>query len=181
MSFEQLTVIVTGAGQGIGRGVAEAYAKAGASVVLAELDLETGVKAEEESRQIGGKALFVPCDVRKEDDIIRLMETTEREFGSIDILINNAGVSRFKPLFSTTVEEWDDVLNTNVRAASSLPAKRNGCGGAAAAGRSSTSPRPGRSCPSRVPRRMRPPKARSCRSPMRLPYRWDRMESASTA
>ncbi|MUG21663.1 glucose 1-dehydrogenase [Paenibacillus macerans] len=115
MSFEQLTVIVTGAGQGIGRGVAEAYAKAGASVVLAELDLETGVKAEEESRQIGGKALFVPCDVRKEDDIIRLMETTEREFGSIDILINNAGVSRFKPLFELTVEEWDDVLNTNVR------------------------------------------------------------------
>lgn len=44
MSFEQLTVIVTGAGQGIGRGVAEAYAKAGASVVLAELDLETGVR-----------------------------------------------------------------------------------------------------------------------------------------
>lgn len=115
MIFANQTVIVTGAGQGIGRGVAEAYAREGASVVMAELNEETGRAAAEAIREAGGRALFVPCDVRKEADIVRLMETAERELGRIDILINNAGVSRFKPTYELTVEEWDDVLNTNVR------------------------------------------------------------------
>lgn len=136
MSFANQTVIVTGAGQGIRRGVAEAYAQEGASVVLAELNEETGKTAAEAIRQAGGRALFVPCDVRKEADIVRLMETAEHELGRIDILINNAGVSRFKPTYELTVEEWDDVLNTNVRStflASREMAKRvkgSGRGGA---------------------------------------------------
>ncbi|WP_059045103.1 SDR family NAD(P)-dependent oxidoreductase [Paenibacillus rubinfantis] len=135
MIFANQTVIVTGAGQGIGRGVAEAYAREGASVVMAELNEETGRAAAEAIREAGGRALFLPCDVRKEADIVRLMETAERELGRIDILINNAGVSRFKPTYELTVEEWDDVLNTNVRSvflASREMAKRvkeNGRGG----------------------------------------------------
>ena len=136
MSFANKNVIVTGAGQGIGRGVAEAYVREGASVVLAEFNEETGRATAEAIRKNGGQAIFVPCDVRQEADIVRLMETAERELGRIDILINNAGVSRFKSTYELTVEEWDDVLNTNVRStfiASREMAKRvkgSGRGGA---------------------------------------------------
>nr|WP_218652849.1 glucose 1-dehydrogenase [Paenibacillus sp. 79R4] len=108
-------VIVTGAGQGIGRGVAKAYAELGASVVAAEMNETAGSKVIEEINSSGGTGLFVPCDVRQEADIIRLMAAAHERFGRIDVLINNAGVSRFKDLFDLTVEDWDDVLNTNVR------------------------------------------------------------------
>lgn len=115
MSFEHRTVIVTGAGNGIGKGVAEAYARRGASVVLADIDTINGEKVAQEISNMGGEVIFVPCDVRQESDIIQVMTTAHETFGSIDILINNAGVSRFKPVFELTIDEWDDVLNTNVR------------------------------------------------------------------
>lgn len=115
MPLQGRVVIVTGAGQGIGRGVAKAYAELGASVVAAEMNETAGSKVIEEINSSGGTGLFVPCDVRQEADIIRLMAAAHERFGRIDVLINNAGVSRFKDLFDLTVEEWDDVLNTNVR------------------------------------------------------------------
>ncbi|NWL86553.1 3-ketoacyl-ACP reductase [Paenibacillus sp. 79R4] len=115
MSLQGRVVIVTGAGQGIGRGVAKAYAELGASVVAAEMNETAGSKVIEEINSSGGTGLFVPCDVRQEADIIRLMAAAHERFGRIDVLINNAGVSRFKDLFDLTVEDWDDVLNTNVR------------------------------------------------------------------
>lgn len=115
MSLQGQVVIVTGAGQGIGRGVAMAYAELGASVVVAEVNEAAGSKVAKEINSSGGTSLFVPCDVRQEVDIIRLMTAAHERFGRIDVLINNAGVSRFKDLFDLTVEDWDDVLNTNVR------------------------------------------------------------------
>lgn len=104
-------VIVTGASKGIGRGVAEAYHAKGFQVVLADMDKKNG---EIVSQQLVG-SLFIQTDVRKEQDIKTLMEQTINKFGRIDILINNAGKSDFKPLFELSVEEWDDVMNTNLR------------------------------------------------------------------
>ena len=104
-------VIVTGASQGIGRGIAEAYIANGAQVVLADVNEKLG---KEISEQLVG-SLFIKTDVRKESDIKKLMKETVKQFGRIDIIINNAGKSEFKDLFDLSLDEWDDVINTNLR------------------------------------------------------------------
>ncbi|MEC0107504.1 glucose 1-dehydrogenase [Paenibacillus taichungensis] len=115
MSFTDQVVVVTGAAKGIGRSVAEAYAVAGAKVVLADYEEAEGAAAAASIRNEGGEAIFVQCDVRQEKDITNLIQTTMEEFKQIDVLINNAGVSRWKSPYELTLEEWDDILNTNVR------------------------------------------------------------------
>ncbi|WP_145947850.1 SDR family NAD(P)-dependent oxidoreductase [Paenibacillus sp. Y412MC10] len=115
MSFEGKVVVVTGAAQGIGEGVARAFARHGALVVLGDQHEEKGAAAAASIRQDGGQAVFCPCDVRSEADIKRLLQTALDEYGRLDVVINNAGVSRWKSPYDLTVDEWDDVLNTNVR------------------------------------------------------------------
>ena len=113
--YQDKVVVVTGAGQGIGRGVAEAYAAQGAKVVIAELRDDLGLDTETFIREQGGKALHVRTDVCDPDQIVELMKTVQERFGTIHILINNAGVSRFGSPYELTVEEWDTVINTNLR------------------------------------------------------------------
>jgi len=115
MSFQNKTVIITGAAKGIGRGIALLYAEKGANVVVADIDEAAGAKTAAEIREKGEKALFVQTDVRAEADIVRLMETADSKYGHIDILINNAGISVFRPFFELSLEEWDNIINTNLR------------------------------------------------------------------
>ncbi|WP_026571894.1 glucose 1-dehydrogenase [Sediminibacillus sp. JSM 1682029] len=115
MSFTDKTVIVTGAGNGIGAAVAAAYGENGARIVVAEKDVEAGKAAVTQIEKKGGISMFVETDVRQPEDIERLVKQTVDTFGNIDILINNAGVSRFTNVYDVTVEEWDDVINTNLR------------------------------------------------------------------
>ncbi|MCM3494978.1 glucose 1-dehydrogenase [Paenibacillus lactis] len=115
MKFNNKSVIITGAANGIGRGLAEAYASRGAQVVLSDIDETRGEETAAALREQGFTALFVLCDVRKEEDIRHLMNEAVKQFGGIDILINNAGVSLFKSPFDLTVQDWEDVLNTNAR------------------------------------------------------------------
>ena len=115
MSFKDLVVIVTGAANGIGKDVSRAYAKQGAKVVLADVDETEGERHAEAIQRQGGEAIFVKTDVRKEDDILNLVEKTVSTYGTIHILINNAGVSRWKSPYELTIDEWDDIINTNLR------------------------------------------------------------------
>jgi NAD(P)-dependent dehydrogenase (short-subunit alcohol dehydrogenase family) len=115
VSLENKTVVVTGASQGIGRGIAEAYAKAGAMVVLADTNSELGAAAAAAIRQSGGNAEFIACDVKLEADIRHLMKQASGDKGTLDILINNAGLGVWKSPLELDIEEWDHVLHTNAR------------------------------------------------------------------
>ena len=115
MDFSNKTAIVTGAANGIGKGIALHYAMKGANVVVADIDEEAGKEIVSLIKEQGRNAFYVKTDVRCEDDIIRLMEITFQTYGQIDILINNAGKGLFKSPYDLSLEEWDDLLNTNLR------------------------------------------------------------------
>ncbi|MEH7443486.1 glucose 1-dehydrogenase [Bacillus sp. JJ1122] len=114
-NFTGKTVIITGGSNGIGNGIAKAFGKEGANVCIADLEEKKGNEVVEMIINAGGKAAFYQTDVRREDEIINLLDKVLKDFGTIDILINNAGVSRFKPLFELSTEEWEDVVFTNLR------------------------------------------------------------------
>lgn len=113
--LKNLTVIITGGSNGIGEGISKVFGNHGANVCIADLNEMKGAQVVNEIKKENGKAFFYKTDVRSEEDIIRLINQVKEQFGKVDILINNAGVSKFKPLFELTTEEWDDVINTNLR------------------------------------------------------------------
>ena len=111
------TAIVTGGGQGIGRGICLQLAHEGVNTVVADLKEETGRKVALEIEEFGGQAHFVPCDVTRADDTKKLAETSLDRFGSIDILVNNAGIALIKPFRDVTEEDWDRIVDGNLKAA----------------------------------------------------------------
>ena len=107
--------IVTGAASGIGFACARRLAEAGAAIVLADINPETGEMKTRELTSNGFQATFVKCDVTKEPDIRNLVDTTVRTFGSLDILVNNAGIYPNKPMTEMDIETWDRIMNINLK------------------------------------------------------------------
>ena len=131
--FQNKTVIVTGAAQGIGRSVATHFAKAGANVVIADLEHDLGVQLAGELQNEGYSAIFAATDVRSEESVTQLMEMAAARFGEIHILINNAGKGKWISPLELSLEDWDDIINTNLRSVflcSREAAKRMNSGGA---------------------------------------------------
>ncbi len=107
--------IVTGASKGIGAGIAKALAKAGAAVVVNYSSSKEGAdRVVAEIAAKGGKAVAVQGDVSKAADVQRLFKETKKAFGSLDVLVNNAGVFQFEPLEAATETEFHRQFNTNV-------------------------------------------------------------------
>ncbi|MDW7675339.1 MAG: SDR family oxidoreductase [Bacillota bacterium] len=115
MSFKQKVVIITGAGRGIGRCIAQAYAEKGAKVVIVDKDLKLGKQTEKSILEGNGVAAFYQADVCNIKEIEELIRKTFQRYDSIDILINNAGISKWKSPYETSIEEWDEIINTNLR------------------------------------------------------------------
>ena len=106
------TALVTGATAGIGYSIAVQLAAEGADVVVHGRNAERGAKVVQDIENAGGTARFVSADVSKVEDVRRLAA----EAGDVDILVNNAGIYRFAPTFDTTDADFDDQINTNLRA-----------------------------------------------------------------
>jgi NAD(P)-dependent dehydrogenase (short-subunit alcohol dehydrogenase family) len=115
--FTNKAVIVTGGARGIGAAIVKAYANAGASVVIADLPDSEGQELSVELKKKGMPVFYVSCDVRQPEMVADMVRKTHEISGRIDILINNAGISFSKPITELSVEEWDNVLNTNLRGA----------------------------------------------------------------
>jgi len=110
--------VVTGAGMGIGRAVALAFAKEGAGVVVADINADAAKETVELVEKAGGKALFVQCDVTKEEEIKAMVEAAEREFGRLDYACNNAGIHPEvvpKPFPEIENSLWDLVMEVNLK------------------------------------------------------------------
>jgi NAD(P)-dependent dehydrogenase (short-subunit alcohol dehydrogenase family) len=110
-------VIITGAGQGIGRVFAKAFARAGSRTVIAEVNEKTAASVSAEIMAAGGQALAVATDVAEETSIKEMIGIVEDQYGRIDVLINNAGIFstlEMRPFDQIPLDEWEQVLRVNL-------------------------------------------------------------------
>ncbi len=109
--------IITGAGKGIGYGIARVFAKEGAKVILVsrtEADLKSGV---DKITEAGGDASYIVADVTKAQDMARMAESTLKSHGRIDILVHNAGIYPVAHILDMTLDNWNQVIDTNLTSA----------------------------------------------------------------
>lgn len=107
--------IITGAGQGIGKAIALAFAQKKFQLVIAEINIETGTQVVDEISELGEAAFFIKTDVSKVEDIEHMISLSMEKFGRIDVLVNNAGLSEFYDPLEISEATWDKMLDTNLK------------------------------------------------------------------
>ncbi|RMF92353.1 MAG: 3-oxoacyl-[acyl-carrier-protein] reductase [Candidatus Schekmanbacteria bacterium] len=115
MNNENRTAFVTGAARGIGRAIAEELAKEGCDIAAVDIIEDLLADTKKAIEEIGRKCLICACDVTSSENVKEAVEKTINEFGKIDILVNNAGITRDNLLIRMSDEEWDQVLNINLK------------------------------------------------------------------
>ncbi len=117
MGFKGKTVIVTGAGLGIGRATAVAFAREGANVVIVDVDSAASNETVEMITSLGRSARFIKADVSKGNELKAMVDETIKAFGSLDILVNNAGIYRKGSVLDASEADWDAIMAVNLKGA----------------------------------------------------------------
>ena len=113
MSFENVKVVVTGGAKGIGGACVKAFTEGGAKVCILDID-QAG---QEFADTLGNDTFFIHCDVSKEDEVKTAFRKIEKKLGAVEVLVNNAGIQRYSTVTETSEEEWDLVMNVNLKSA----------------------------------------------------------------
>ncbi len=114
MEHNQRTAIITGGSKGIGRATAEVMLREGANIIILDKEKPEGKVLQKASES---NLRFVRCDVSNEQEVARAVTIAEKSFGQINYLINNAGIQRYSTVTDTSEEEWDLVMNVNLKSA----------------------------------------------------------------
>ena len=115
MDLKNKIVIVTGSRRGIGKVIALRLAKAGANVVVSDINIDDCNKVVEEIKTIGGNALAVKADISNPEEVKNVVKSTVKRFGKVDILVNNAGVYMQKPFTDVAEQDFDKILDINLK------------------------------------------------------------------
>lgn len=113
--LENLVTLVTGSGRGIGRAIALRYAQEGASVVVVDVDPDGVQKVANEIKALGGTAEAFHADLSEPEQSVAMVRRVVERFGRLDVMVNNAGVVRVRPLLELTPQDWDFVNDVNAR------------------------------------------------------------------
>lgn len=116
MKLRNKVALITGASQGIGKGIAEVFAEEGADVAINHIgSCEKACAVAAWIKSKGRRALAVEADVRERNQVEAMFDRVEKEFGPVDVLVNNAGIETIIPFLDITDEQWNDVVNINLR------------------------------------------------------------------
>ncbi len=115
MLFNGEVAIVTGAAQGIGKAIAAEFCKEGARVAIFDINNAKGNVTADEITKAGGKAQYYHCDVTHPAEIEQMVDEVARTFGTVNILVNNAGILHSTPIEDVTEEEWDKMMAVNLK------------------------------------------------------------------
>lgn len=116
MSLKNKIALITGGSRGIGREIALELAKSGVDIAISYVNnLEKTMKVIEEIREYGVRAIAIQANVSIEEDVIQMVNTVQKELGTMDILVNNAGVTKDNLLIRMKEEDWDEVMDINLK------------------------------------------------------------------
>jgi NAD(P)-dependent dehydrogenase (short-subunit alcohol dehydrogenase family) len=116
LDLDNKVALVTGASRGLGRGIALVLAEKGANLVINyRQEKDQAEEVAYEAKKLGRKVIIIQADVRNENDVNRMFSEIDREFGLLDILVNNAGTTKAQDIFETTLDDWERIIQTNLR------------------------------------------------------------------
>ncbi|MBZ5665968.1 MAG: SDR family NAD(P)-dependent oxidoreductase [Acidobacteriia bacterium] len=115
MDFKGQVALVTGGARGIGKTIAENLAKKGVGLAIADVSVESAGETARELASLGVKTLALRLDVSKSDQVVKAFEDIVREFGRLDIVVNNAGITKDGLVLRMKEEDWDAVININLK------------------------------------------------------------------